>query len=54
MSSIYEFFEPGVLLAEKTKTGHDNYSYVCRSCKNKSFKKDGEEIKIKCEKCKLC
>ena len=53
MSTIYEFFEPGVLLSEKTRTGHDNYSYVCLTCKNRGIRKDGEEIKIKCEKCKL-
>ena len=45
--SIYDYYEEGVLLAEKTSTGGNNYSYVCKLCKKLGRKKNGEFIKIK-------
>ena len=32
MSAIHDFFETGSLL---TETCHDNFSYLCLSCKNR-------------------
>ena len=29
---IYEFYQPGVILKEKTKDNRDNYSYTCKVC----------------------
>ena len=49
-SLIYEYYEEGVLLIEKTATGVDNYSYVCKLCKAAGRKKNGEFIKIKNDK----
>ena len=50
MTVIYDFYEKGILLPQKSGNGVDNYSYVCLSCKKRGVKKDGEDIKIKCEK----
>ena len=50
MSAIYDFYEKGILLPQKSGYGVNNYSYVCLSCKNRGIKKDEEDIKIKCEK----
>jgi hypothetical protein len=51
MTTIYDFFEPKILLTEKTKTGKENFSFVCKLCKKACFKNtDGGEIKIKQEK----
>lgn len=49
MSLIYQFFEPGVLLTEKTKNGNDNLTFVCKSCTTRK----GEEIKVRSEKGRL-
>ena len=46
-SLIYHYYEEGVLLEEKTATGQDNYSYVCKLCKKMGRTKNGEVIKIK-------
>jgi len=50
MSVIYDFYEKGIFLPQKSGNAVDNYSNVCLSCKKRGVKKDGEDIKIKCEK----
>ena len=51
MSSIYDFYEEGLLLSEKTGNGVENYQYVCKLCKKLNRKcKNGEPIRIKQEK----
>ena len=54
MSLIYNYFEPGVLLPEKTKTGKDIYEYVCKLCKadgkTKNGKtKNGKSLAFRCD-----
>ena len=46
-SLICDYYEPGVLLAEKTSNGLKNYSYVCKLCKRMGHSKNGEVIKIR-------
>ena len=46
-SLICDYYEPGVLLAEKTSNGLKNYSYVCKLCKRMGRTKNGEVIKIR-------
>jgi hypothetical protein len=50
MSVIYDFYEKGILLPQKSGNEVDNYSYVCVSWKKRGVKKDGDDIKIKREK----
>ena len=40
MSAVHDFFETGSLL---TETCHDNFCYLCLSCKNRGWEKDGQE-----------
>ena len=51
MNTIYDFYEEGILLPEKTAAGNENYVYLCKLCKNVNKKgKHGEYIKIRQEK----
>ena len=47
MAVVYEFYEAGVLLSEKTRDNKINYSYVCKFCKINNIKVDGDFVKIK-------
>jgi hypothetical protein len=49
MSAIYDFYEEGILLPDKTPRGLDNYSYVCLTCKSKGLKKNPEEFTYRCD-----
>lgn len=49
MSAIYDCFEEGILLPDKTLKGLDNYSYVCLTCKSKGLKKNVDEFTYKCD-----
>lgn len=53
MSAIYDFFEEGILLPDKTSKGLDNYSYVCLACKSKGLKKKVEDYTYKCDTSKI-
>ncbi len=46
-SLIYEYYEAGILIPEKTASGFKNYSYVCKLCKQLGRTKNEEEIRIK-------
>ena len=51
MSQIYDFFEPRVLLPDKTKSGKENYTYMCKLYKNLNLKdRSGEFVKVKQER----
>ena len=53
MSAIYSFYEDGILLPEKTPKGFNNYSYFCKTCREKGLKKNVEDFTYKCDKCKI-
>ena len=49
-SIIYDFYEPKILLSEKTPSGKDNYSFTCKLCRKLGLKdRDWGEVKIKQE-----
>ena len=48
MSTIYDSFEPGIIIPEKTKDNKVILTFVCKTCKNKNLKgADGEFIKVR-------
>ncbi len=49
MSAIYDYFEDGILLPDKTAKWLANYSYVCLTCKSKGLKKNLEDYTYKCD-----
>jgi hypothetical protein len=47
MSAIYEFYEEGLTLVEKTNDGKHLITFVCKLCKSKGIQVNDDFLKIK-------
>jgi hypothetical protein len=47
MTAIYEFYEEGLTLFEKTNDGKQLITFVCKLCKSKGIQVNGDFLKIK-------
>ena len=47
MSAIYEFYEEGLTLVEKTNDGKQLITFVCKLCKSKGIQVNGDFLQIK-------